>query len=97
MLSGRTFPSVKYFVLWIGQPTCARSIGKRRAVLRSVTRMIRRWGNPRFVQSIRDVACGGRRESGAGVGRKGGFHRGRSFLSPEILVVSRLLLMAVLG
>jgi hypothetical protein len=91
------FHSVKYSVLWIKQPTCARSIGKGRAVLRSVTRMIRRWGNPRFVQSIRDVACRGRRESGAGVERKGVFHRSRSFSSPEILVISRLRLVRVRG
>jgi hypothetical protein len=97
MLSGRTFPSVKYFVLWIGQPTCARSIGKRRAVLRSVTRMIRRWGNPRFVQSIRDVACGGRRESGAGVERKGAFQHTYSSSSALMLVISRLRLVRVRG
>jgi len=51
--------------------------------------MIRRWGNPHFAQSIQDVACGERRESGVGVERKGAFHQTCSFSSPTILVISR--------
>jgi len=97
MLPWRTFPSVKYSVLWTGQPSCARSIGKGRAVLRSVTHMIHRCGNPHFAQSIRNVACGGRRESGAGVECKGYLHQTRSFSSPPILVISRLWLVRVRG
>ena len=40
-----------------------------------MTRMIRRWGDPDFAQSIRDVACETRLESGARVERKGAFHQ----------------------
>src|SRR5882762_8510125 len=95
LLPGRTFSWIKYCVLWIRQPTCARSIGKARAALRSVTRTIRRWGNPHFAQSTRDVACGGLRESGAGVECKGAFHQTCPFSSSRILVISRLRLVHV--
>src|SRR6266852_1438480 len=47
----------------IRQPTGVHSIEKGRALLRSVTRTIRRSGNPRFAQSIRDAARAGRRGS----------------------------------
>ena len=47
------------------------------------------------VQSIRDVPSGGRRESGAGVERKGGFHQTCSLSSPLILVISTLRLERV--
>ncbi len=62
----------------IRQPTCVRSIEKGRAVLRSVTRTTRRWGNPRFAQSIRDAARAGRRESRAEVERKSESRQSRS-------------------